>query len=205
VRALISAVAAVLVAASPLAATQSPPAGGSAPAAVNAVTVVGCVSASPDGKGFVLTRQADAPGTTTSPGPAPGTSTTGDAPGGTVTPDTPTGATATETAVPTPPVGEPGTQVNPTSPTYNQGEARTSGTVGRADTASAAFASVSYRLKATHGVDLASHVGHTVEVRGTLTRDPRATGSGDSTTPATAGSRLMTVEALKHRAASCTR
>ena len=206
-RALISALAAVVVAAPTLAARQTAPASQSAttsPAAT--ITVVGCVATSPDGKGFVLTRQADAPGTATSPGAAPGTSATGDAPSGAVTADTPTGATATETAVPTPPVGEPGTQVNPASPTFNQGETRTSGTVGRADTAGAAIASVSYRLKPTQGVDLAPHVGHTVEVRGTLSRDARAAGIPDrAASTSSANSPVLTVPALEHRAASCTR
>ena len=204
-RAFISAVGAIIVAAPTLAAGQTAPATqGATPSP--AITVVGCVAKSPDGKGFMLTRQADAPGTTASPGAAPGTSATGEAPSGAVTADTPTGGTATETAVPTPPVGEPGTQVNPASPTYNQSGTGTSGTVGRPDTAGAALASASYRLKATQGVDLAPHVGHTVEVRGTLSRDPRASNVPDrAASPSSDSAPVLTVQALQHRAASCTR
>ena len=205
-RAFISTVGAIIIAAPTLAAEQTAPAAQSATSSPPAITVVGCVASSPDGKGFVLTRQAEAPGTVVSPGAAPGTSATGDAPSGTVTADTPTGATATETAVPTPPVGEPGTQVNPASPTFNQGQTGTSGTVGRPDTAGAAIASASYRLKATQGVDLAPHVGHTVEVRGTLSRDPRATSGPDpAASPSSANSLVLTVQALEHRAATCAR
>jgi hypothetical protein len=200
VRAFISAVGAILVVAPTLAAGQTAPTTQSATTpSPAAITVVGCVAKSPDGKGFVLTRQ-DAPGT------APGTSATGEAPSGTVTADTPTGATATETAVPTPPVGEPGTQVNPASPTFNQGGTGTSGTVGRPDTAGAAIASASYQLKAAQGVDLAPHVGHTVEVRGALSRDPRASGVPDrAASPSSANAPVLTVQALQHRATSCTR
>jgi hypothetical protein len=203
VRALISAVVAIVAAAPILAGAQTAPATQSATPAA-AITVVGCVAKSPDGKGFVLTRQ-DAPGTAASPGAAPGTSATGEAPSGTVTADTPTGATATETAVPTPPVGEPGTQVNPASPTFNQGTG-TSGTVGSPDTAGAAFASASYHLKPTQGVDLAPHVGHTVEVRGTLSRDPRASDVPDRAAPSSSpNAAVLTVQAVRHRAVSCTR
>jgi len=205
VRAFISAVVVIIVAAPILAGGQTAPAPQSATPAAE-ITVVGCVAKSQDGKGFVLTRQADAPGTAASPGAAPGTSATGEAPSGAVTADTPTGATATETAVPTPPVGEPGTQVNPASPTFNQGGTGTSGTVGSPDTAGAAFASASYRLKPTQGVDLAPHVGHTVEVRGTLTRDPRASDVPDRAAPSSSANvPVLTVQALQHRAASCTR
>ena len=203
-RAFISAIVA-FVAAPILAAGQTAPAPERATQGA-AITVVGCVAKGPDGKGFVLTRQADAPGTAASPGAAPGTSATGEAPSGTVTADTPTGGTATETAVPTPPVGEPGTQVNPASPTFNQGGTGTSGTVGSPDTAGAAFASASYRLKPTRGVDLAAHVGHTVEVRGTLGRDPRASDDRDRAAPSSsANAPVLTVQAVQHRAASCTR
>src|SRR3954471_8604671 len=81
----------------------------SAPRSLSTVTLTGCVSRSPDGKGFLLTQQAGAPGTVTSPqtSSAAGTSATGDAPSGSVTANTPEGTTATETAVPTPPVAEP--------------------------------------------------------------------------------------------------
>jgi hypothetical protein len=205
VRAFISAVGAILVAAPTLAVGQTAPNQSATPSPA-AITVVGCVATSPNGKGFVLTRQAEAPGTATAPGAAPGTSATGEAPSGTVTADTPTGATATETAVPTPPVGEPGTQVNPASPTFNQGGTGTSGTVGRPDTAGAAIASASYQLKATQGVDLAPHVGHTVEVRGTLSRDPRASNGPDrAASSSSANAPVLTVQALQHRADSCTR
>jgi hypothetical protein len=205
VRPSISAVAAIFIAAPTVAAGQAAPANQGETTSPAAITVVGCVATSPDGKGFLLTRQTGAPGTTMSAGAAPGTSATGDAPSGTVTADTPTGATATETAVPTPPVGEPGTQVNPASPTFAEGGTGTSGTVGRADTAGAASVSVSYRLKPTHGVDLAPHVGHTVEVRGTLGRDSRAAGIPDGPAPSSVNSPVLTVQEVKHRAASCTR
>jgi hypothetical protein len=205
VRAFISAVGAILVAAPTLAVGQTVTNQSATPSPA-AITVVGCVATSPNGKGFVLTRQAEAPGTAAAPGAAPGTSATGVAPSGTVTADTPTGATATETAVPTPPVGEPGTQVNPASATFNQGGTGTSGTVGRPDTAGATIASASYQLKATQGVDLAPHVGHTVEVRGTLSRDPRAsTGPDRAASSSSANAPVLTVQALQHRAASCTR
>jgi hypothetical protein len=201
VRAYISAVAAILVSAPSLAVGQTTATTQSATTPTPAaITVVGCVAKSPDGKGFVLTRQADAPGT------APGTSATGEAPSGTVTADTPTGSTATETAVPTPPVGEPGTRVNPASPTFNQGGTGTSGTVGRPDTAGAAIAFASYQLKAPQGVDLAPHVGHTVEVRGALSRDPRASEVSDrAASPSSANAPVLTVQTVQHRAASCTR
>jgi hypothetical protein len=200
VPAFISAVGAILVAATLPGGQTAPTSQSATTPSAAAITVVGCVAKSPDGKGFVLTRQADAPGA------APGTSATGEAPSGTVTADTPTGATATETVVPTPPVGEPGTQVNPASPTFNQGGTGTGGTVGRPDTAGAAIASASYQLKATQGVDLAPHVGHTVEVRGALSRDPRASDVPDrAASPASANAPVLTVQALQHRAASCTR
>jgi len=204
VRAFISAIGAIIIAAPALAAGQTTRANESATPSPSAITVVGCVSKSPDGKGFVLTRQAA--GATGSPGTAPGTSATGEAPTGTVTADTPTGATATETSIPTPPVGEPGTQVNPASPTFNRGGTGTSGTVGRPDTAGAASASASYRLNAAQGVDLAPQVGHTVEVRGTLSPDQRANNGPDQATPSSsANAPVLTVQALQHRAASCTR
>jgi len=183
-----------------------------APRGSSAITLTGCVSRSSDGKGFVLTQQAGAPGTVTSPqtSSAAGTSATGDAASGSVTSDTPTGTTATETAVPTPPVGEPGTTVNPASPTFNQGQAGTgtSGTVARADTAGAANASASYRLRAPKSLDLAAHVGHTVEIRGTLAPDARASGAAASansaSNPAQNGQEL-TVQTVTHRTDSCTR
>ena len=75
--------------------------------------------------------------------------------------------------------------VNPASPTFNQGQGATgtSGTVGRANTAGAAIASASYRLRAPKGLDLAAHVGHTVEVRGLLAPDPRAQGGAAASAP----------------------
>jgi hypothetical protein len=180
-----------------------------------AITLTGCVSRSGDGKDILLTQQAGAPGTATSPATssAAATSPTGDSPSGSVTGDTPTGTTAVETAVPTPPVGEPGTSVNPASPTYSQGAAATgtsgSGTVGRADTAGAATPSVSYRLRAPKSLDLAAHVGHTVEVRGTLERDARAQGTGSASGEPGNDARIhapvLTVQTLTHRAADCTR
>ena len=177
----------------------------------SAIMLTGCIAKAPDGKGFVLTQQAGAPGSVTSPqtGSAPGTSATGDAPSGSVTAGTPTGTTATETAVPTPPVGRAGNRVNPASPTFNQGQGATgtSGTVGRVDTAGAAIASASYRLRAPKGLDLAAHVGHTVEVRGVLAPDPRARARGSSDPSAVQADNppVLTVETLTHRAATCTR
>jgi hypothetical protein len=180
--------------------------------ASSVITLTGCVGRDADGKGFVLTQQAGAPGAVTSPqtSSSAGTSATGDAPSGTVTADTPTGTTATETAVPTPPVGEPGTSANPASPTFNQGQgaAGTSGTVARADTAGAANASASYRLRASKGLDLAVHLGHTVEIKGLLSGDPRARGGTPSTATGAvlAGNApVLTVQTLTPRATSCTR
>jgi hypothetical protein len=176
------------------------------------ITLTGCVARDRDGKGFVLTQQAGAPGAVTSPqtSSSAGTSATGDAPSGSVTSDTPTGTTATETAVPTPPVGEAGTSANPASPTFNQEQSATgtSGTVGRADTAGAAIASASYRLRASKGLDLAAHVGHTVEVKGLLSQDPRAQGGAAASAPGAvlAGNApVLTVQTLTARATSCTR
>jgi len=191
---------------------QTPPPAPGALASGSAIVLTGCVARGPDGKGFVLTQQAGAPGTVTSPqtSSAAGTSATGDAPSGSVTADTPTGATATETAAPTPPVGEPGTSVSPASPTYNQGQgaAGTTGTVARPDTAGAAIASASYRLRAPKGLALASHVGHTVEVRGILTPDARAQGpptaSASGSVQADNRPALM-IQTLSDRAATCTR
>ena len=181
----------------------------SAPQSTSAITLTGCVARSADGKGFLLTQQAGAPGTVTSPqtSSAAGTSATGDAPSGSVTANTPEGTTATETAVPTPPVGEPGTTVNPASPTFNQAPTATgtSGTVARADTAGAANVSASYRLRAPKGLDLAAHVGHTVEIRGILAADARG-GRADGSAQNQAQNRQeLTVQTLTHRAASCTR
>jgi hypothetical protein len=181
-------------------------------AASSPITLTGCVARRGDGQGFLLTQQAGAPGSVTSPqtSSSAGTSATGDPPSGSVTADTPTGGTASETAAPTPPVGEPGTSVNPASPTFNQGSgaAGTSGTVGRADTTGAAIASASYQLRAPKGLDLAAHVGHTVEVRGLLARDARAGGtpaaSSSGSVPAK-NAPVLTVQTLTHRAATCTR
>jgi hypothetical protein len=181
-------------------------------AAEGFITLTGCISRAADGKSFVLTQQAGAPGSLTSPqtSSAAGTSATGDAPSGSVTSDTPTGTTATEGAVPTPPVGEPGTSVNPASPTFNQGTGPTgtSGTVGRADTAGAAIASAAYRLRGPKGIDFAAHLGHTVEVRGQLAPDARAKGApgpGASGADHTENAPLLTVQTLTDRAATCTR
>jgi hypothetical protein len=214
-RTLATAVAAALVSTAVAYATQSPasrPADSSTPASSSMITLTGCVARDADGKGFVLTRQAGAPGAVTSPGTSSsaGTSATGDAPSGTVTSDTPTGTTATETAVPTPPVGEPGTSANPASPTFNQGQgaAGTSGTVATADTSGAAKASASYRLRASKELDFAAHLGHTVEVRGLLSQDSRAQGgttaSASGAVPA-ANAPLLTVQTLTPRATTCTR
>jgi hypothetical protein len=212
-RILVSAVALLSVCAGPVqgqAPTSHPST--TAPRRSSAITLTGCVSRSSDGKGFVLTQQAGAPGTVTSPqtSSSAGTSATGEAPSGSVTSDTPTGTTATETAVPTPPVGEPGTTVNPASPTFNQGQAATgtSGTVARADTAGAANASASYRLRAAKGVNLAAHVGHTVEIRGTLAPDARAGGaaaSAGSASNAAQNGPELTVQTLTPRTDGCTR
>jgi hypothetical protein len=194
---------------------EPPQTSSSAPAQIpltSAIVLKGCVARAANGKGFVLTQQAGAPGTVDSrqTSSAAGTSATGDAPSGSVTSDTPTGATATETAAPTPPVGEPGTSVSPASPTYNQGQggATAGGTVGRADTTGAAFASASYRLRAPKGLNLAAYLGHTVEVRGVLAPDARA-----QTAPAASASGsvqadntpVLRVETLSDRTATCTR
>jgi hypothetical protein len=190
---------------------QEQPSGHADPAIAtsSAIMLTGCIAKAPDGKGFILTQQAGAPGGVTSPqtGSAPGASATGDAPSGSVTAGTPTGTTATETAVPTPPVGEPGTAVNPSSPTFNQGQgaASTTGTVGRVDTAGAAIASASYRLRAPKGLDLTAHVGHTVQVRGVLAPDPRAKSGSSSSAVQADNPPVFTVETLTHRAATCTR
>jgi len=213
-RTLTAAVAATLATSALAYAAQdqaSRPADRSTPPA-SLITLTGCVTRDADGKGFVLTQQAGAPGAVTSPqtSSSAGTSATGDAPSGTVTSDTPTGTTATETAVPTPPVGEPGTSANPASPTFNQGQgaAGTSGTVARADTSGAANASASYRLRASKGLDLAVHLGHTVEVKGLLAQDSRAQGGATASGPGTVSSRnvpVLTVQTLTSRATTCTR
>jgi hypothetical protein len=107
-------------------------------------------------------------------------------------------------------VGEPGTSANPASPTFNQaqGAAATSGTVGRADTSGAVNASASYRLRASKGLDLAVHLGHTVEVKGLLSQDPRAQSGTAASAPGAilAGNApVLTVQTLTSRATSCTR
>ena len=176
------------------------------------ITLTGCIAHASDGKSFLLTQQAGAPGSVTSPqtSSAAGTSATGDAPSGSVTADTPTGTTATETAVPTPPVGESGTAVNPASPTFNQGQgaAGSSGTVGRANTAGAAIASASYRLRAAKELDLAAHVGHTVEVRGLLAPDARTQGAAAASASSgvqAENAPVLTIQTLTHRATTCAR
>jgi len=213
-RTLTAIVAATLVSTAVADATQEQGARPADPSTTpsSAITLTGCVARDADGKGFVLTQQAGAPGAVTSPqtSSSAGTSATGDAPSGTVTSDTPTGTTATETAVPTPPVGEPGTSANPASPTFNQGQgaAGTSGTVGRADTSGAANASASYLLRPPKGLDLSAHVGHTVEIKGLLAPDPRAQG-GTAATPtgAVSGRNVpaLTVQTVTPRAMTCTR
>jgi hypothetical protein len=213
-RTLTAAVASALVCTAAAYATQdqSPRPADRSTAPSSAITLTGCIARDADGKGFILTQQAGAPGAVTSPqaSSAAGTSATGDAPSGTVTSDTPTGTTATETAVPTPPVGEPGTSANPASPTFNQGQGATgtTGTVGRADTAGAANASASYRLRASKAVDLATHVGHTVEVKGLLSQDSRAQGARAPSPPGgvqEVNAPILTVQTLTSRATSCTR
>jgi hypothetical protein len=179
-----------------------------AESASSAIVVTGCVARTPDGKGYLLTSETGAASAPrTSSGTAPGTSATGDAPSGSVTADTPTGTTATETAVPTPPVGEPGTRVNPSSPTFNRGEGAsgTGGTVRRADTAGAPSASPRYRLRAGKGINLAALVGHTVEVRGTLGPGQPAAADASPADSADAKLAVLTMESLTDRAATCTR
>jgi hypothetical protein len=213
-RTLAGAVAATLVSTAVAYATEnqeSRPVDRSTPSS-SIITITGCVARDADGKGFVLTQQAGAPGSVTSPqtSSSAGSSATGDAPSGTVTSDTPTGTTATETAVPTPPVGEPGTSANPASPTFNQGQgaAGTSGTVGRANTSGAAKASASYRLRAAKELDLTVHLGHTVEIKGVLSQDARAQGgtaaSGSGAVPA-GNAQTLTVQTVTPLATSCTR
>jgi len=179
-----------------------------AESASSPIVLTGCVARTPDGKGYLLTSDSSGAGAPqTSSGAAPGTSATGDAPSGSVTADTPTGTTATETAVPTPPVGEPGTRVNPSSPTFNRGEgaAGTGGTVRRADTAGATTASARYRLRAGKGINLAAHVGHTVEVRGTLGPGQSAPADAAAADSPVAKLAVLTLESLTDRAATCTR
>jgi hypothetical protein len=201
--------------------TPSPPGQTAArdrPDAATEVTATGCLQLAADGKTFVLANVQSAPGTVDSPvsGPAAGTSATGDAPSGSVTGRTPTGSTAVETAAPLPDAGTPGQAASPASPTYQQPSATaTTGTVARPDSERR-----EYRLLPAPGVNLQAHVGHTVEVAGTVqpasadaTRTPppaRAPGpdakKGSETRGATAQpaiAQAVIVERVRHILPSC--
>jgi hypothetical protein len=184
---------------------------------VEQTTLTGCLQADPKGKGFVLTdvRPSKA-GTAGSPltSAGAGTSATGEAPSGSVTGKTPTGSTATTTSAETPAAGAAGATANPASPTFNQGDptAGTTGTVPRPDDASATPVR-KYQLMAATGVDLATHAGHTVEIRGTLKPSagtppaepaPRE-GGGSATAEPTSEMRtpVIEVQAVTHVAAGC--
>jgi hypothetical protein len=181
------------------------------------VTLTGCLQAETKGKGFVLTdvRPSNA-GTAESPltSAGAGTSATGAGPSGSVTGKTPTGSTATTTSVETPAAGSSGATANPASPTFNQGDsaAGTTGTVAGSDDASATPVQ-KYRLTAASGVNLSSHAGHMVEIRGTLKPSagtppaepaPRE-GRGSATAEPTGEMRAAVIEvsAVAHVAAGC--
>lgn len=187
------------------------------PAEDERLTLVGCLQAAPQGKGFILSdvqpsNAGTADSALTSAGA--GTSATGSAPSGTVTGQTPTGSTATATSAPTPATGEPGASANPASPAYNQGDvtAGTTGTVPRPETDKASPIHA-YQVVAGAGVDLQRHAGHTVEVQGSLKPTTAAPpdgsaareGRGSATAEATPGMRESVIEAtrVRHVAAGC--
>jgi hypothetical protein len=143
-----------------------------------------------------------------------GTSATGEAPSGTVTGKTPTGSTATTTSAETPTAGTAGAAANPASPTFNQGDgtAGTTGTVPQPDPRGAPPAQ-KYQVVGAPGVNLSSHAGHTVEIRGALKPSagtppaepaPRD-GRGSATAEPTPEMRASTIEvaSVTHVAAGC--
>jgi hypothetical protein len=188
---------------------QQEPRSPAAPAPESAATtVIGCLARSATGDGFELIpvgAPAGTPGSTVTT-PAPGTSATGTAPSGSVSGETPTGSTATTTAAPTPAVGEPGATANPASPTYNRPSSSTdtAGSVARPDTSPMSVMTERYTLTAGADVNLASHVGHTVELSGRAERhDAGASGATSSADRSAAPRRTLRVERLKHVAAEC--
>jgi hypothetical protein len=187
------------------------------PAKAEQMTMTGCLQAEGKDKGFVLTdvRPSKA-GTVRSPltSAGAGTSATGDAPSGSVTGKTPTGSTATTTSAETPAAGTAGASANPASPTFNQGDATagTTGTVPRSGDAPGTPAR-KYHVVGGSDVDLASHAGHTVQIRGTLKPSagtppaepaPRG-GRGSATAEPTSEMRAPVIEvaSVTHVAAGC--
>ena len=174
-----------------------------------ATTVTGCLMRGAAGDGFELIPVAGTPAGTAGSAvtsPAAGTSATGTAPSGSVSGDTPTGSTATTTAAPTPAIGEPGATANPASPTYNRPShsAETAGSVARPDTSQGSGMTERYTVKAGADVNLAPHVGHTVELHGRVElHDAGASEAGSSTDRPTAPRRTLRVERLRHVSAEC--
>ena len=172
-----------------------------------ATTVIGCLARGATGDGFELIPVGAPAGTTGSSAttPAAGTSATGTAPSGSVSGETPTGSTATTTAAPTPAVGEPGATANPASPTYNRPSSSADArSVARPDTSPMSVMTERYTLKAGADVNLASHVGHTVELSGRVERHDA--GASDATSSADRSARprrTLRVERLKHVSAEC--
>jgi hypothetical protein len=174
----------------------------------SATTVIGCVARGATGDGFELIPIEGAPagtGGSTVNTPAAGTSATGTAPSGSVSGETPTGSTATTTAAPTPAVGEPGATANPASPAYNRpASSADARSVARPDTSTISAMTERYTLTEGADVNLASHVGHTVELSGRVERHDggpsEATSSADRSG---AGRRTLRVERLKHITAEC--
>ena len=197
--------------------TQAPAGPKSGAADVQRLTLTGCLQAAPDGKGFTLTDiRPSSAGTTDSSltSAGAGTSATGATPSGSVSGETPTGSTATTTSAPTPTAGEAGTSANPASPTYNQGDvtAGTAGTVPRPEDAKASPVRT-YQVIAAQGLNLKAHVGHTMELQGTL-EPTSATPPGETTARESRGSataeptsdmREPVIEAtrVRHVAAGC--
>jgi hypothetical protein len=214
--------AAVLLGLSPLQlssqsppATPSPqaPAGEAAKTSATHVTATGCLQLADDERTFVLRHVQSAPGTADSPltSATAGTSATGEAPSGSVTGRTPTGSTAVVTPGPLPEAGTPGETASPASPTFQQPTA-TVGSVARPDSERR-----EYRLLPGDGIDLEAHVGHTVEVSGSVrpaasdaTRTPAGTPGEAGKTPETRGAAAsptvapsIVVERLRHVSATC--
>ena len=165
----------------------------------------------PDGKGFILTQQAGAPGSVTSPqtGSAPGASATGDAPSGSVTAGypnrndghgdcgaDPAGRGARNRGEPLLTDIQPGAGCDIHDwNCWKSGHSRCSNRIRFVSTDGA-----------PKGLDLAAHVGHTVQVRGVLAPDPRAPRAASSSSAVQADNPpVFTVETLTHRAATCTR
>jgi hypothetical protein len=193
---------------------QVPAAEAAARAAAH-VTATGCLQLADDKQTYVLRQVQSAPGTvdSTLTSPTAGTSATGEAPSGSVTGRTPTGSTAVVTPGPLPDAGTPGETASPASPTFQQPTATaTAGTVARPDSERR-----EYRLLPGDGVDLKAHVGHTVEVTGSVrpaaadaTPMPGGSPKDARKAPETRGApaqptvaQALVVERLRHVSGTC--